>query len=456
MSELASKMSTGEEFLDIAKKVAGWAGDGEQVEACVMRSRSTQIRAYQGGVESLSQADTEGVGIRVVKGRREGFAYAGSLDPTVVEETLGEARDNAEFTTADEFVGLAEPDGVAPADLDLWSTELAELPVDRKVEMALELEARAKSIDPRIVAVPMASYSDGSVEAAIATSTGIAVSYRRAVGGVSVFVLASDGKDQQSGGGFSVGRLLADLDIDVAARDAGDRATRLLGATQPGSMRLTVVLDPMVTAQFLMVISPTLSGDAVLKGRSFFANRLGETVAAPSVTLVDDPTDPDAYGAAPFDGEGLATRRLPFIEGGVLQGFAHSSYSARRAGAKPTGSAVRGIKSLPMPGCTALALNPGTHDQAAIMREVGDGLLVQDVSGLHSGVDPVSGDFSVGATGVRFRNGEPAEPVREITIASTIQRMFQDIAFIGSDVTRLPMPATGLSLAIRDVSMSGA
>lgn len=443
------------EFLEIAQKVAGWARDGEQIEACVMRSRSTQIRAYQGDVESLSQADVEGVGIRVVKNQREGFAYSGSLDPEVIAETLTEARDNVEFTTADEFVGLAEPDGVAPADLDLWSTELAELPVDRKVEMALALEGRARAIDGRIIAVPMASYSDGSVEVAIATSTGIASSYRRANGGVSVYVLASDGKDTQSGGGFSVGRLLADLDIGEAANDAAQRATRLLGATQPASGRLTVVLDPMVTAQFLMVISPTLSADAVLKGRSFFANRVGETVAATSVTLVDDPTDPDAYTASRFDGEGLATRRLPFINGGVLQGFAHTAYTARRSGAKPTGSAVRGIKSLPMPGCSALALLPGELDQAGIMAAVGTGLLVQDVSGLHSGVDPVSGDFSVGATGVLFRDGQPAEPVREITIASTIQRMFQDVAFIGSDVTRLPLPATGITLAIDDVTMSG-
>lgn len=444
------------EFLEMATRIAGWARDGEQVEAAVIRSRTTQIKAYEGEVESLSQADVEGVGIRVIRDRRQGFAYAGSLDPDVVDETLAEARDNLDFTTQDEFVGLAEPDGVEPADIDVWSTELSDLAVERKVELALEMEARARSIDPRVVAVPLASYSDSTSEFAIATSTGIAVYDRRAGGGISAFVIATDGTDRQTGNGFAVGRSLAELDVEAAARDAAERATRLLGATQPASRRLTVVLDPFVTAQILMVISPTLSGDAVLKGRSFFADRVGDEVASSIVTLVDDPTDPEAYMATKYDGEGLAARRLPFIENGVLRGFAHTAYTARRAGTRSTGSAVRGVKTLPAPGCTAMALTPGDLDQDAMLAMVGDGLLVQDVTGLHSGVDPVSGDVSVGATGLIIRDGKPAEPVREITIASTMQRMLQDVVAVGSDVTRLPMPATGVSVAIRDVTMSGA
>jgi PmbA protein len=195
----------------------------------------------------------------------------------------------------------------------------------------------------------------------------------------------------------------------------------------------------------------------VLKGRSLFAGRLGEQVASPLVTFVDDPTNPLAYSATEVDGEGLAARRNVLIEGGVLRQFVQSSYSGRRAGLASTGNAVRGgFKSSPGVGCIALSLQPGTRSADELMADVGDALLVQQVSGIHSGVNPVSGDFSTGASGVMIRGGKPAEPVRELTIASTLQRMLLDVQAVGADLTWLPMRAAGVSLVIGDVTISGA
>ena len=155
--------------------------------------------------------------------------------------------------------------------------------------------------------------------------------------------------------------------------------------------------------------------------------------------------------------EGLAARRNVLIDGGTLRMFVHSSYSARRMGASSTGNAVRGgYASSPGVGCLALQLVPGTLDQAALIAGIDDGVLVQSVSGMHSGVNPISGDFSTGASGMLIRNGAVAEPVREFTIASTLQRMLLDVAAIGGDVDWLPMRAAGMSLVIRDVTMSGS
>jgi PmbA protein len=230
----------------------------------------------------------------------------------------------------------------------------------------------------------------------------------------------------------------------------------MLGARKPPSGRFTLVLDPWVTAQVLAIVGETLCGDAVVKGRSMFADRLGDQVAAGSVTLVDDPTDAAAFGATAIDGEGLATRRNVLIDGGGLAMFVHDAYSARRAGVRSTGSAVRrSFKATPEVGCPALTLVPGRRDQAALVASVGDGILVQEVAGLHSGVNPVSGDFSTGAEGLRVRNGEVAEPLREFTIASTLQRMLLDIEEVGSDLEWLPMSAAGVSLVLRDVTVSG-
>lgn len=446
----------GKELLAIADRVIEQAASGEQIEAYVSRGGDTEVRVYEGEVEHFVAARAEGIGIRVVRDGRTGFAYAGTLDGAAVAEVLAEARDNLQFGTVDEFAGLAEPDGVAVTEQPLWSDALAEFPTERKIELAMELERRTLAGDGR-VRVDDANYADAYGEAAVATTTGIRQWGRENGCYVTVSTLADDGDETQTGFGFSVGRSAGDLDVGRAADDAIARATRLLGASKPDSKRTTVVLDPFVTAQLLAVISSTLNGEAVVKGRSLFRERLGDEVAAPIVELVDDPTNPLAYSATDVDGEGLAARRNVLIEGGVLRQFAHNSYSARRAGTTSTGNAVRGgFSGTPGVGALALSLLPGTRTQAEIVADIDDGLLVQQVSGIHSGVNPISGDFSTGAAGLLISGGELGAPVREFTIASTLQRMLLDVDEIGGDVEWLPMRSAGVSLVIRDVTMSGA
>jgi PmbA protein len=444
------------ELLDVARRVAEQAKPGEQIEAYVARSTRVAVRAYQGEVEALTSAESSGIGVRVIVDKRVGFAHAGTLDEGAITEALADARDNAQFGEVDEWNGLAVPDGVEAPELDLYRSELASFPTERKVELALELERATLRGDSRITGVRTASYGDGSGEAAIATSTGIAVASRATSCWLTVHALASQDGEVQWGYGIDVGRAQDELDIEETAADAVERATRMLGAKQPKSQRLTVVLDPRVAASFLSIIGGTLTGERVLKGRSPFADRMGDTIAAPILTLVDDATNPESLGADSHDGEGLATRPNTLIDGGMLRTFLHNSYTARRASTVSTGSAVRGYSSRPGVGCLALIPKPGTKSVEDLYAEIGEGLLVQDVTGLHSGVNAVSGDFSVGAEGMMIRNGVLAEPVREMTIASTLQRMLLDIVAVGGDLEWLPGGDAGVSLAIGDVSLSGS
>ena len=445
-----------DKLLSIAERVADQAKTGEQVEAYVARTRDTDVKVFDGEVESLSSAETEGIGVRVVKDKRQGFAYAGSLDEEAVADALVEARDNADFGTDDEFLGLPDPDGVTPADLDLFRADLAKVAADDKVAFALEVERATRAADNRIRGVETAEYGDAAVEAAVASSTGVRAHVRRTVCSVYAYALAGKGAETQTGYGYSVGRHPDELDVEKAATMAAERATQMLGASQPSSRKITVILDPLVTAQFLGLLSSALSGEAVLKGRSMFAERAGEDVAASRFTLTDDPTNPDAFGASPFDAEGLATRRNVLVEGGVLLGFLHNTYSGRRSGSVSTASAVRaGYKSTPGVGARALSLVPGDKTQEELLAEVGDGLLVRSAIGLHSGANPVSGDFSVGVEGLMIRNGAVAEPVREATVASTLQRMLKDVSAVGSDLEWLPGGAAGVTVVIADVSLSG-
>ena len=444
------------ELLAIADRIVATAGPGEQVEAYVSRGIETDVRVYEGEVEHFVSAQSEGIGIRVLRDGRTGFAYAGTLDESAIAQVLADARDNVEFGTPDEWACMAAPDGVDVVPQELWSDALAAFATDRKIELAKELERLTLAADRRL-RIDDANYSDAAVESAVANTSGIRRAGRENGCYVSVSTMADDGDETQTGFGFSVGRSPDEFDLGRAAREAADRATRLLGATKPTSRRTTVVLDPFVTAMFLGVIGGTLNGEAVAKGRSLFKDRMGDEVASPLFTLVDDPTNPLAYTATDLDGEGLAARRNVLIDGGVLRTFTQNSYSARRMSTTSTGNAVRGgYSGTPGVGCLALQLQPGTRDQQSIIADVGEGVLVQSVQGLHSGVNAISGDFSVGASGLLISGGAVGAPVREFTIASTLQRMLLDVVEVGGDIEWLPMRSSGMSLVIRDITLSGA
>jgi PmbA protein len=448
------------DLLGVARRVAGDARPGEQVEAYALRSRDVDVKVFDGEVESLAVAEVEGVGIRVIVGSRQGYAWAGTLDADVIAETLDEARDNAGFGAPDESYVLGTPADAAGVDasvLDLWRDDVMGTPTATKVALTLELEAATRAADPRVRGVESASYGDAAMEAAVANSLGLEAATRRTVCSCSAFAMAGEGTATQTGSGFSAGRSFAEIDAQVAAHDAAERAVRLLGAKQIPSARLPVVFDPLVTRSVLALLGGALSGEAIVKGRSLFVGRDGEDVAGPGITLVDDPTLADAFGAATHDAEGVPTRRVELIAGGRFDAVLHNVYTARRAGGRTTGSAVRGgFKSPPGVGARALHLVAGELSAEDILASVGHGLYVQSISGLHSGTNPVSGDFSVGAVGLVVRDGALAEPVREVTIASTLQRMLHDVLQVGADLTWLPGGAAGMTLLVGDMSISGA
>ena len=444
------------ELLDLARRIVERAQPGEQVEAFVARGVRTSVKAYEGDVESLTSAQSQGVGIRVIHDHRQGFAHCGTLDDDVVAHTLADARDNVSFGEPDEWFGLAEPDGVLPPTLHLGSRELPAFPTADKVELALEIERRVRGLDPRVTGVRVASYGDSTGEVAVATSTGLAQSTSDAGCHVSVSALAVDGDETRIGGSIDASREPSELDLEKVAREAVERTVQLFGATKPMSTKVAIVLEPRFAATVLGIVGGTLTGERVLKGRSPFADRLGEAIASPLLTLVDDPTDQRSLAADVIDGEGLATRRNPLIDRGNLCEFLHNSYSGRRAGGRSTGSAVRGYGSTPGVGCQALALTPGEGTLEGLIASVDRGFLVQALTGLHSGVNAVSGDFSVGAEGLMIRDGALAEPVREVTIASTLQRMLLDVRAVGGDVEWLPGGSAMPPIVIGDVTLSGA
>jgi PmbA protein len=445
-----------DEVLAIADRVVALAQPGEELEAVVTWSSETEARAHQGEVEHFVAAESAGVGVRIVRDHRQGLSWVGVLDDAGLAECVAEARDNAGFGTPDEHAGLAHPDGVEVPELPLFDERLRSVTPEQKVAIAVELERRLLDADPRMVGVESADYADAVVASAIASTTGIRRAGAETSAYIGTWALATADDDVTTGFGYSVGRTIQDLDVAAAVDEAVDRCVSMFGATRAPSRRTTVVFDPYVCSQFLGVVAELLSGEAVLRGRSPFAGRIGEQVAAAGVTLHDDPLDLLAPTASDIDGEGLACRRVDLVAQGRLVGFLHNAYTARSSGSVSTGSAQRpSHRSAPGVGPRSLRLAPGSGALADVVERTGDGLLVREVAGLHSGVNPTSGDLSVGVEGRIIRGGELAEPVREVTIASTIPRMLLEVADVGDDLTTFPWESAGVTVAIGDVVVSG-
>lgn len=471
--------SYADDLFVLAERIVASAEGDEQIEVVLGRGASTTVRVYRGEVESLTSADGSGAGVRVIRDGRVGFAHCGTIDENVLAETLADARDNLRFAEPDEHNVLARPDGVAAVPQDTWSPQVLALPTDSKIAFALDLEDRVLNGDPRIVNARSTIFSDGWGESVIVSTAGIRVAERSSSVSMGTQPLSESDGETQIGFGHGVWADPADIDVAKVAAEAVERAVRLLGASKPASSRMPIVLEPRLAMTLMGIVSGMLSGDTVSRGRSPFADRLGELVASPLLTLIDDPTRSASLGAAEYDGEGLACRPNPLIVDGVIDRFLYDTYTAHRVGTTSTASAVRGTRSMPGVGAQLLVMgSPESSDASAkgstdgttdsvdvdarntelrdhMIGQVGSGLYVNSFAGLHSGVNAVSGDFSVGADGLMLRNGELAEPVRELTVASTIQRLLQNIVTVGSDFEWLASGDGAVSLVIDDVSISG-
>ena len=442
----------------IVERLAAEATGGEGVEAYAELTTETSVTAFQGEVERLTSASSSGVGVRVVADGRLGYAYTADLSDDGLRECLAEARANLEVSGEDP--GNVLPEASAYQALEgLFDTRLADTDPERKVALALDLEARTRAADPKVTQVESARYGDVVGEVAVASSLGISGSFAVTHAWCVSVALATEDGESQIGYAVDAARALEDLDPGPVAREAADRAVRMLGATKPPTRTIPVVFDRMVAPSLLGVLLAGLSAEEVQKRRSLCADRIGQQGGAAGLRLVDDGRLVAGPGAAPFDGEGVPTGRTVLIEDGMLQCFLHNTASAAREGGEvhSTGNARRGsFKSTPGISAHNLFLEPGDLDQAGLLSRAGEGLLVQDVSGVHSGANPITGDFSVGVSGLLFRDGQLAEPVREATVAAHLLDILKGIDAVGSDLRFTTGSIGGSSLLIGEMTVAGA
>jgi PmbA protein len=438
----------------VAAAVAAARAD-EQVEAYAEEGTHTEVSALRGEVEGMTFAESRGVGVRLIADHRLGYAYA--ADPSVEEvvAAVARARENAALAEPDEHQALPEPE---PYDAipELYRAESAGVSADEKVRRAIDLEAYTVSRDPRVTKVDLVQVGDAVSRVQLASTRGVDAGYERTDAWAVVVTLAVEGDETQTGFSFRITRGLDELDPTPIADEAVERAVEMLGAAKPPTAKVPVVLDPFAASSFLGVVAGALNAESVLKGRSLFATMVGDQVGSDVFTLVDDGRILDGPAACPFDGEGVSSARTELFTAGRLNGFLHDTYTARRTGGgqRSTGNAKRGYKSAPGVGTSNFYVEAGGLSFEELLARAEGGVVIRDVSGVHSGANPISGEFSVGATGRRITGGALGEPLREMTIASTLPEMLKAISGVGNDLRFFQSVGTP-SILIGEMTLAG-
>ena len=386
-------------------------------------------------VETLKEAVSKGLLLRVFVGRRMATAYSSDTSPQVVDALIDETTQMARLTSEDDSGGLPE-EAVGPAgssDLGLLDEGWDELSPEERIGMARRAERAAFSTDPAIVNSEGAYFEYTRSRTVLANTMGFVGSYEGTASTIGVVAVAGTDGSMQRDYWTCTRRHRKDMESpETIGRKASERVLRRLGARKIPTCDVPVVFEPLAARSLLGSIFNAVSGESIYKRSSFLVGRIGERIASPAVTVIDDGLLVAGLGTSPFDDEGIPSRTTTVIEGGRLRSYLHSSYTARKLGARPTGNASRAMSGTVTIGPRNLSFRPGPHTPEEITRSVKTGLCVVELFGF--GVNLVTGDYSRGAVGIWIENGQLKDPVHEVTIAGNLNDMLHDIEMVGNDV----------------------
>ena len=443
-------------FFNTAKSAVEIAVEAgvNMAEAYLVTSKSLYIEVHDGKVETMKLAEDRGVGLRLIHEGKMGFAFSTELTLDGIKKLVSEAQSNTKSAQSDSYNNLPDPVN-SYSSLELFDKDIQTVPVEGKIDMAFAMERVAKKHDKRIKIIENAIYQDGESEVLIINSKGVSANYRSTYFGMYLTLVASDGRDNQTGFALDYSLKYKNLNPEKIGRLAADRAVRMLGAKPIQSKRLPVVLDSYVAASFLGMLGSALTADSVQKGKSLFVNKMGEVVAADCVTIIDDGTLSSGIASAPFDGEGVPTSKTILIKDGRLENYLYNTYTALKDGVHSTGNSVRtSFKSTPETGLTNFYLEPGEMSFDSLIKDISYGLFVTEVMGMHT-ANPISGDFSLGASGILIENGEITKPVRGVAIAGNIAEILKSIEALANDLKFYGNKGAP-SVRISEMSISGA
>jgi len=417
----------GERALNIARR------SGVDAEVFILKDSELSIEVVDGQVETLKQAEEIGLGLRVIKQGRLGFAYTTEMSEAAVKQVVENAITISRYTDTDEYNTLPTGKQVYP-DLSIYDQSIVATSLEEKINMARRVEEVVRATDKRIHTIERSGYEDNEYAVLIMNTSGVYAKSQGNSCGLYVFAVARDEEEAQNGFSMMLKKQIKDLQPEFVGKEAAYNAVRGLNARSIKSERMPCIMEPYIVTKFLSLISGMVNAEAVLKGKSLLADKQGQQVASQAVSIIDDATYEEGIASFPFDGEGVPSRRNVIIENGQLLSFIYDSYTANRVGVKSTGNSQRGsFRSLPFIGTTNFFLKPGVITPDQLIKEVSRGFYITEVMGMHT-ANPISGDFSVGAAGIIIEKGELTYPVRGVTIAGNLVELLHQIDTIAGNL----------------------
>lgn len=447
------------DYLELATKIVEQAAaTGVEAEAYITHDVETSIRVSKGEVQKLSQSSARGLGVRVIDGGRTGYAYTSDFSDEGVTQTWQTAIELAKIATPDAHRKLPEPRAIPQDDLEIWDAELPNVPTEAKIDLLRRVEQATLDYDPRVVMTEFCSYGDAISHVYLANSRGFAGQYGRTAAYAYLMGIARDEDGSMMnafGQGFS--NFFHELDAEAIGREAGEKAVSILGGQPVPTQVGTVILDHSVGAEILEALAGALSSEAWQKKRSFLMDKMGQTIGSDMVTLMDNGRLKRGLASAPFDAEGVPTAATKLVDEGVLQNLVYDSYTASKAGVSSTGNAQRlSYRTLPTLNINNFYMQPGHLSRDEIIAGVERGFYVISVMQT-GGINPITGDCSMGANGLWIENGKIVGPVGGVTIATTLGDFLNNISQVGSDLRVMPtFGAIGVpTLRVDNVTIGG-
>jgi PmbA protein len=411
-----------------------------EAEAVIREGDEFSTLVRLGQVETLKESGARGIGVRVFLGSKGAHRTANTSTSDFTEAGLDQlvrgAMDLAQVTSEDPFGGLPEPGAMGQLDgnLDLYYEDVYSMPAAERIEYARRAETAALSADPRLKNSDGGSFDAATGHKVMANSRGFVGEYRRSYCSVAAMPIAqTEQGGMQRDYWFSSARTLGKLaSPESIGAEAARRTLRRLNARRVATQRVPIVFAPEIARSLVGNIFEAANGDSIYRGASFWADQLGKQVASSNVTVIDDGTIPGLFGTAPFDGEGLPTRRTVIVENGVLKNYLLNTYTGRKLSMQSTGNASRGLAGTPGIGAGNLFLENGSVTPEQLLADIKVGFYVTELMGF--GVNMVTGDYSRGAAGLWIENGELTFAVEEITIAGNLKEMLNNVTAIANDL----------------------
>ena len=426
----------------------------DEIEILLSAGNSFSVKINEQNVESFDYSDSKGIGVRVIKDGKLGYAYTEKFDEETLCRIVDEAIENAKFTETDDLVEMGNyPDN--EVIINNFDPKLDEVDVADKIQMAKDFERLAKEEDERVFNVPYAVFGNSTGYVRIANSKGLDKDEKSNIAYGYVAALSQEGEDKRMGMDYFITRDLSTVDPKEIVKTAVKKSTDLLNGKPIETGEYAVVFNNDMMATMLSTFSGIFNAKAVQEGRSLLVDKIGESIANEKITIVDDAIHPEGNNSRRFDSEGYPSQRTILVENGVLKSYLHNTITALKDGVKSTGNGSRGYKGTLGISPSNFLLVPGNEKESELFTKHDKIIEILSLQGMHSGANPISGDFSLGAQGFLWENGKRQHSLKPFTVSGNYLKMLNNVESI-ADNFRFNMSSIGApSVLISSLSISG-